>query len=186
MSSISLASYAGLKDRRSAFAVAQIFMSTLFIAICSHIIVHLPFTPVPLSLQTFAVMIVGAMLGSKKGALAVALYIVEALVGLPVLSRGEMGLVVLAGPTGGYILGFVAQAYLVGWFVERMHTLGKTLMMLGVFLSSALQLSMGAAWLGLFGYKQVMLMGVLPFVPGEILKMVVLVNFLTRKESSVS
>ncbi len=81
--------------------------------------IQLPFSPVPITGQTMAVLLVGALLGSRRGALAVLAYIAEGLAGLPVFAGGAAGLARLFGPTGGYLVGFVAAAFLVGWLAER-------------------------------------------------------------------
>ncbi len=78
-----------------------------------------PFSPVPITLQTLAVLLSGALLGSRAGALAQLLYIAEGLAGLPVGAQGNSGLPWLLGPTGGYVIGFVAAAFVTGLMVER-------------------------------------------------------------------
>ena len=78
-----------------------------------------PLSPVPITLQTLAVLLSGALLGSRAGALAQLLYIAEGLGGLPVGAGGNSGLPWLLGPTGGYVIGFVAAAFVTGLMVER-------------------------------------------------------------------
>src|SRR5436190_15128116 len=80
---------------------------------------YVPLWPVPVTGQTLAVLLVGATLGSLRGALALVLYAVVGIVGLPVFSEGAHGLGVIAGPTGGYIVGFIISPALVGWLSER-------------------------------------------------------------------
>ena len=75
---------------------------------------------VPITLQTLGVMLAGAILGARKGALAVTVYVALGLAGLPILSGGTGGLGVLVGPTGGYLLGFILGAYVIGWLAERL------------------------------------------------------------------
>ncbi|HEX6365956.1 MAG TPA: biotin transporter BioY [Agromyces sp.] len=75
---------------------------------------------VPITLQTLGVMLAGAILGARKGALAVTAYVALGLAGLPILSGGTGGLGVLVGPTGGYLLGFILGAYVIGWLAERL------------------------------------------------------------------
>src|SRR5688572_3017372 len=74
---------------------------------------------VPITLQTLGVMLAGAILGARKGALAVTVYVALGLAGLPILAGGTAGLGVLAGPSGGFLLGFIPGAFVVGWIVER-------------------------------------------------------------------
>lgn len=75
---------------------------------------------VPITLQTLGVMLAGAILGARRGALAVAVYVALGLAGLPILSGGSGGLGVLVGPTGGYLLGFILGAFVIGWLAERL------------------------------------------------------------------
>jgi len=89
---------------------------TLFVALSTLVIVPLPFTPVPLTLQTFAVLLTGAALGSRRGALALGLYAVVGMAGVPWFSQQQSG---WSFPTFGYIVGFIAAAYLAGRLAER-------------------------------------------------------------------
>lgn len=185
MTSLCSVAYTGFKKNSQALTAAQIVLSSLFILLCSEISISLPFTPVPLSLQTFAVMIVGAKLGSRNGAGSVVLYLMECFLDPSTMMDGELGLLALIGPTGGYLIGFVFQAYLVGWFAERKQVLGKSRVMLGIFLSCALQLTFGAIWLGQFvGFSHMIMMGIIPFIPGEILKALFVVNYLIRNDNN--
>lgn len=168
----------------SLFSAVQIVLGSLLIALCAQINIPLPFTPVTVTLQTLAVMLVGASLGSRKGALCVLVYLSESMLGLPVLHGGYVNPLALIGPNGGYLAGFVLQAYVVGWFSERRHLLGKSLVMVGISLACFLQLSAGALWIGQFiGYSSAFMMGVVPFIAGEILKILVVVNYLYRNDN---
>ncbi|MDR3623654.1 MAG: biotin transporter BioY [Chlamydiales bacterium] len=150
------------------FSVLQILGASLLLALCSQIKVPLYFSPVPLSGQTLGVMLIGATLGSRKGVLSVLAYLAEGSFGLPVFGSGSLGLL---GPTGGYFLGFILQAYLVGWFTERQVSLQSTKTMTVLLSSCALQLGLGVLWLSFFvGFKLAMIMGLCPFLPGEVIK----------------
>jgi biotin transport system substrate-specific component len=102
--------------------VALIAGATLFVAVCAHITIPLPFTPVPLTVQNFAVLMVGLLLGSRRGFAALALYLAEGAAGLPVFSPSVLGLTGMAqilGPTGGFLLMYPFVAYLAGFIQER-------------------------------------------------------------------
>ena len=102
--------------------VALIAGATLFVAVCAHIAIPLPFTPVPLTVQNFAVLMVGLLLGSRRGFAALALYLAEGAAGLPVFSPSALGLTGIAqmlGPTGGFLLMYPFVAYLAGFIFER-------------------------------------------------------------------
>ena len=91
---------------------------TAIICISAYISIPLPFTPVPITLQTAAVMLCAVLLGGKKGAMAVILYVILGAVGLPVFSGGKGVIGVLVGATGGYIWGFIPAAYITGKITE--------------------------------------------------------------------
>jgi biotin transport system substrate-specific component len=175
-----------IPQRRSqAFVAVQIVLSSLFIALCAQISIPLPFTPVPVTMQTLAVMMVGVMLGSRKGAISVLLYLAESVFGLPVLAGGQVNTLALIGLKGGYYFGFIAQAYLAGWFAERRGMLGKSLTTMGISLACAVQLAVGGLWLAQFiGYEAAFMLGVLPFIFGEALKVLIVANFLSRHDNT--
>jgi len=93
--------------------------ATLLVAICARITLPLPFTPVPLTLQNFGVLLVGLLLGARRGFAALALYLAEGIVGLPVFSpTGPGGMAQLIGPTGGFLLAYPFVAGIAGWIME--------------------------------------------------------------------
>lgn len=161
-------------------ALFQIVGSSLLIALCSQIKFVLPFTPVPLTFQTLAVLLVGASLGSRKGACALLCYFAEILIGLPVLSGGIADPLVFIGPKGGYVLGFCLQAFIMGWFVEKAPFSKSLTMLAGGLLACTAQMAMGICVLAQFvGWNLVWPMGLYPFIPGEILKVLAVAFCLT-------
>jgi biotin transport system substrate-specific component len=111
----------GTQDRilDSAGQIAIVVGASLFVALCARIVLPLPFTPVPLTLQNFGVLLVGLALGSRRGFAALALYLAEGLVGMPVFSpTGPGGLAQLLGPTGGFLLAYPLVAGIAGWVFE--------------------------------------------------------------------
>src|SRR5262249_44367552 len=122
----------------------QVLGASLLLALCANIYIPLYFTPVPLTMQTFAIMLIGATLGSRKAAASVCLYLTQGLLGLPVFAGAIMGYDI------GYLAGFVLQAYMVGWAVERMKACDPNKMMSLLLLSCALQLGIGALWLSAY------------------------------------
>jgi biotin transport system substrate-specific component len=144
---------------------------SLVVALSAQVAIPLPFTPVPVTLQTLAVLLAGCLLGSGRGALAVVLYIGEGAAGLPVFSGGRGGIVHLVGPTGGYLLGFIAAAYLVGFLAQRgaLRSWAGTLATLAV--GSLVPYIPGVAWLGAFtGMGKAISLGFVPFIVGDLLK----------------
>ena len=158
-------------------ASLQIIGASLFIGLCAQVKIPLPFTPVPLTGQTFAILFVGVLLGSKKGALAALLYLIEGSLGLPVWAGGASGFLHLIGPTGGYRLAYILQAYLAGRIAEAKKTFTKTAFTLTSI--CCLQMLLGSLWLGYFvGWNQILLKGFYPFIPGEIIKSLLVATYL--------
>lgn len=153
----------------------QVLACSGFIALCSQIKVDLPFTPVPLTLQTLAVLLIGASLGSKKGAAAILLYFAQILVGLPVLAGGISDPLVFLGPKGGYVLGFCLQAYLMGWSIEKMPFSKPMNLFIGGIIACTVQMGLGVFMLAQFvGWNVVWTMGLFPYLPGEIFKILMI------------
>lgn len=171
----------------TAIAAIQILLASCFLALVAQVKIPLSFTPVPITLQTIAVMGIGALLGSRLGALATLVYLAQGGMGLPVFAGGNLGLQYFFGPTGGYLVGFVVQAFVVGWFFERRSSLSM-LQKWGVFFfSTLLQLTLGALWLTQFvGWSHAVSLGILPFVAGDGLKALVLAACLPSKSRAYS
>lgn len=142
---------------------------SLINAAFARISIPLPFTPVPITGQTLAVLLTGAVLGSRRGALALLLYIAEGSAGLPVFAKGASGLFWTL-PSGGYLLGFVAAAYVVGLLVERGLHRGPWLLV-AMLLGNAVLYIPGLIQLSFFvGWDKVLPLGLYPFIPGDLVK----------------
>jgi biotin transport system substrate-specific component len=103
--------------------MAMVVSASLFVAVCARVSVPLPFTPVPLSLSNFGVLLVGLTMGSRRGFAALVLYLMEGASGLPVFSHpGLGGVAQLLGPTGGYLWAYPLVAFAAGWILERTDT----------------------------------------------------------------
>ena len=147
-------------------------VSALFVAVFAQIRIPLPFTPVPLTGQTFAVLLAGAALGAKRGAASLALYTLLGALGLPFFAGGASGLAYMSGPTLGYLVGFVAAAFAMGLLAERgLERSVRTSLV--PFLAGTLVIYLfGAGWLAvLFGVEQALALGVLPFLVGDAIKL---------------
>jgi len=159
--------YAGL------YNAVLIVGGSLFIGLCAQVAVVVPFSPVPVTGQTFAVLMAGALLGRRRGALCVVAYIIEGAAGLPVFAMGRAGAGVLLGPTGGYLAGFVAGAYIVGLLAERGwdRQIGTTV--LAMVLGNLALYAFGLLWLScLIGVSRVLAVGLYPFIVGDGLKVI--------------
>jgi biotin transport system substrate-specific component len=157
-------------DSRSLICM-QVLGGALLIGLSAHLKIFLPFTPVPMTLQTFIVMGLGACLGSRKGALAVITFLIGTSLGMPFTAVNPGHPFSLMGATGGYIFGFVLEAYLVGWVVEKFNRLSFVSVFFGISLAALAQLLLGSLWLSFYvGFSSSLQMGLLPFLPGEFLK----------------
>ena len=135
--------------------------------------IPLPFTPVPITLQTFFVLLGGALLGSGAGFSSQSLYFVLGIGGLSVFAGARGGVSHLAGPTGGYLIGFVVAAYLVGKMVEKRDS--STWLILAALAGTGIIYFFGAVRLAHFlriGIRETLYLGVIPFLPGDVLKII--------------
>jgi biotin transport system substrate-specific component len=150
-----------------------VVLSTALLAICAHIAVPLGFTPVPVTMQTFAVLLLGLLFAPGPAFACMALYLVEGAVGLPVFSPpGPGGLAQLLGPSGGYLLAYPFAATLASWLYRR----GKRGFLVAIAasgLASILILAIGAGWLGFLSHAKlsvVFFQSIAPFLPGDAIK----------------
>ena len=155
-----------------ALQIALIVGASLFVALCARVTLPLPFTPVPLTLQNFGVLLVGLTLGSRRGFAALALYLVEGAVGMPVFNpAGLGGLAQLLGPTGGYLLAYPFVAALAGWIMERgRKTFARAAV--GGVLAEVLLFAGGISWLTVLthSFAQAVRFGLYWFVFAEVIK----------------
>jgi biotin transport system substrate-specific component len=151
---------------RAGSLVIGVTSFAMLTAIGAWVRVAFPGTPVPITLQTFFVLLGGAVLGAYGG-LAQGIYVMLGLLGVPVFAIG-LGLL---GPTGGYLIGFVVAAVVVGVLVRVRKSFGWVVLSMTV--GSLVIYLFGALQLGLFlpgGFRSVFVLGVLPFVPGDVIK----------------
>ncbi|HJT18446.1 MAG TPA: biotin transporter BioY [Thermoanaerobaculia bacterium] len=160
-----------LDQRRAITQVLLVIAGSAIIAIAAQIALPIPFTPVPLTMQPLAVLMVGIALGSRRGAAAAALYLLEGASGLPVFAQGHGGALWLAGPTAGYLLSYPFAAFVAGWFSERGW--GSTIVraLAGMLTALAVIYAGGWVWLAMLsGPRAALSMGIIPFVAADIVK----------------
>lgn len=151
------------------WAAGHVVLATLFIALAAQIKIPLPFTPVPFTGLTFAVMLTAASLGGKRGSMSAALYLLLGALGLPAFAGGNFGAAYLMGITGGYLFALPLLAYLMGTLLEKKRSAATTLF--AVFAASTFHLAFGTLWLSLFyGVENAFMIGCLPFIPIEMMK----------------
>jgi len=162
-----------LVPRRTLWREALLVLgASVLIALAAQVAIPLPFNLVPVTGQTFAVLLVGALLGSRRVALSLLAYLAEGVVGLPVFAGGSGGLARLLGPTGGYLLGFVASAWVVGWLCEQGWGRRVKTALLAMLAGNIVIYLCGLLWLAHFvGAERVLALGLLPFIPGDLVKL---------------
>ena len=157
---------------RLLFGFAAVVIGSLLLTASAR--TQIPFWPVPMTMQTMAVVLIGMTLGSRLGFIVVAAYVLEGLMGLPVFAntpaRGT-GLAYLMGPTGGYLIGFCVAAYVVGWLAERGYGRDLFSAVLVNIIGTLIILTFGYAWLAhLIGPVKAYAAGVHPFLLSSVVK----------------
>lgn len=156
-------------------AAGIVLAASAFVAACAHIALPLYFTPVPLTLQPFAVLLVGLLLSPRLAAASMAAYLGEGALGLPVFAPGAAsapGLAHLFGPTVGYLLAYLFAAPLISYLYRRTSR-GFVAALACAALGNLLILSVGGVWLGMLTHESaraVLAQAVVPFLPGDALK----------------
>jgi biotin transport system substrate-specific component len=156
------------------YEIVLVVIGSLLIGVCARIAVWLPFSPVPITGQTFAVLMAGALFGARRGCLTVIVYVIEGTIGLPVFAAGQGGLTVLLGPRGGYLVGFIAAAYITGLLAERGWNRRVGWTILAMIFGSVTMYAYALPWLCCFMgvNKTVLIAGLYPFVIGDLLKII--------------
>ncbi|MBX6366602.1 MAG: biotin transporter BioY [Rhodospirillales bacterium] len=149
--------------------IAAVLLGTALLALSAK--VQVPFWPVPMTMQTLVVLLIGAAYGSRLGAATVLLYLVEGGAGLPVFAGASAGPAYILGPTGGYLVGFVGAAWVTGALAERGWDRSPLLVIVAMTLGHVVLFSTGVAWLAfLIGADAAIANGFLPFVGATVLK----------------
>jgi len=162
-------------EKRSAvfYDIALVIGGSFLIALFAQLKVLLPFSPIPVTAQTFAVLMIGALYGANRGSLSALAYIIEGALGLPIFAFGG-GFVELLGPTGGYLIGFIPAAYLTGYLAQKGwdRRIGTTI--LAMIFGNIIIYTFGLVWLSrLIGIsKSILSVGLYPFIAGDLVKIV--------------
>jgi len=151
--------------------VALILGGSLLIALSAQLQINLPFSPVPITGQTFAVLLLGALYGSRRGPATVVTYLALGAIGLPVFAGGAFGVARLVGPTAGYLVGFIVAAFVVGLLSERGWDRKPWSTAASMIIGNGIIYLAGVLWLSRFvGWQAVLSTGFLPFLAGDALK----------------
>lgn len=161
------------------YDAALVVGGSIIVALSARLSILLPFSPVPVTGQTFAVLMIGALLGARRASLCMIVYLLEGAAGLPVFALGG-GIAVLFGPTGGYLVGFVAAAYVTGKLAQWGWDRRVTSTILAMICGNAAIYTFGLSWLSLLVFvgripvetDGLLAAGLYPFLPCDLAKIV--------------
>lgn len=147
---------------------------SFLIALFARVAIPFPFSPVPIALQGHLCLLLGILFGSRIGTLMVLTYLLQGVLGLPVFALGRAGLPILLGPTGGYLIGYALGTWITGYLFERSGSKNQRLACLAMVIGNLMIYLCGLPQLSLFvGIEKVFLLGMLPFLLGDSVKLVV-------------
>ena len=159
------------KEKEFLKSIFFVLSGVILLSIMSQLIIPLYFTPVPISLGSFGVILIALLYGRKLGTVTVLSYVAAGSLGAPIFAGFKAGS--LFSPTGGYILGYIAAALILGFLSDKGIAKSYVKTFLSLLLASAVILVLGALVLILFvPSKNIFMIGVLPFIPGDMLKIV--------------
>ena len=153
--------------------VTLILLGSWLVALFAQIEIPLPFSPVPITGQTFAVLLIGALLGSKRGVAAMLAYIAQGTAGLPFFAGGASGFGILTGATAGYLAGFIVAVYVVGLLAERGMERSFRTSVIPFLVGTVIIYAFGVTWLSivLHSTAKALAAGLLPFLIGDAIKL---------------
>lgn len=156
---------------------AIVLLASFAICLSGYISIPLWFTPVPMATQNSTVLLIAALLGARRGAAATFAFLVQGALGLPVFSNGAAGFIHLIGPTGGYLIGYLIAAFVVGTIAEKRKTMAGALGALAA--GNGIIYLCGASFLSAFvGIDKAFALGIAPFVIGDAIKTLVSLKIL--------
>ena len=148
--------------------IILILLGTIILTISAKI--QIPFWPVPMTMQTYVVLVIGMIYGFKLGFLTLLAYLIEGALGIPVFAKGG-GLIYLTGPTAGYLYGMLIASGVIGYYSERGLVKSPIDAILPLILGTNIIFVCGVGYLGsIIGYEKALIAGLLPFIPSEFFK----------------
>ena len=154
----------------------QIFIKNIILVLVGTIVIsisakiQIPFWPVPMTMQTYAVLVIAMIYGTKLACLTLLAYLIEGAIGIPVFAKGG-GIMYITGPTAGYLYGMLIAAGLVGFYSERGFAKSSIDIILPLILGTNIIFICGVGYLGyIIGYEKALIAGLLPFIPSEFFK----------------
>jgi biotin transport system substrate-specific component len=153
--------------------------ASIIISLFAPVSIHLPFTPVPIAMQAHVILLLSCLLGSKRAVMAVLTFLFQGAIGLPVFAGGTGGILILAGPTGGYLLGYLVAAFATGLLMEKISRRSPSKAFAAMGLGNLVVYLFGIPWLSHFiGWQSAFILGMAPFLVGDLIKMIVATRLL--------
>ena len=162
-----------INDRTRKYLITALMSAVIMIL--SPFSITIPISPVPISLSTLTIYLASYILGSKYAAISTMLYVLLGIIGLPVFTGFTGGVAKVLGPTGGYIISYMFLAIIAGSVIEKNYN-NKVICFLGMFLGTIVLYIVGSLWLAFvmsISFRAALFAGVIPFIPGDIVKMIV-------------
>ena len=145
--------------------------ASILLGLLAHVSIPLPFTPVPITLQGSVILLMSVLLGPKRAVATVAAFLAQGAMGFPVFANGAGGLSYFLGSTGGYLLGYLPASFVAAYLVERFETRSIRNALVALVAGNIVLFACGAAWLSTFlGLEKAILLGVVPFLLGDAIK----------------
>ncbi len=162
-------------DERSWLKEAAVVLgASIIIALFAPVSIRLPFSPIAIAVQAHVVLLLSCLLGSKRASLAVMTYLFQGAIGLPVFACGGAGIAYLAGPSGGYLLGYLAAAFVTGFMMERMRNRTPSKAFAAMGLGNLIVYLFGLPWLARYiGWQNAVVFGMLPYLFLDLVKLFV-------------
>lgn len=174
MTMISAPAYSLIRPTSRWMEIPILLGFNLLLAGLAQLAINLPFSPVPITGQTLGVMLIAITLGRVRGVAVVSAYILEGILGLPVFANGMAGAAVLFGPTGGYLIGFVVAAWIIGTLADRGWDRSFVRSFAAMTIGTVVILVCGLLWLSRFVEGETLLaVGLIPFIPGALVKLAI-------------
>ncbi len=152
--------------------ITIVILSSILISLFGKIAIPLPFSPIPIATQPTLILLMALFLGRTRAVAAVFAFLAQGAMGLPVFAKGLGGIAILMGPTGGYLIGYLAAAFTIGYIMERCRERTILNAFLAMAAGNTVIYLFGAAYLSTFvGFQKALLLGVAPFIVGDLVKM---------------
>jgi biotin transport system substrate-specific component len=159
----------------------KIWGASILIALGAQISIPLPFNPVPITFGLQTLILLSAMLGSKRSFAMILTYLAQGIIGLPVFSKGGSGIAWLLGPTGGYLVGYIFVAVIVGWLMEKLQSREGIKVFSVMLFGNALAFLFGVPFLSRFiGWEKAIQCGLVPFIGVDFFKLIFAYHLFVR------